>query len=48
MNGSSPFTTAMAALLRHDGPWTDAIGCHLTAADAAQQADNQPGEARAE
>jgi tetratricopeptide (TPR) repeat protein/transcriptional regulator with XRE-family HTH domain len=40
-------TTAMAALLWQDGPWTDALARHLAAIDAARQAGDQPGEARA-
>jgi tetratricopeptide (TPR) repeat protein len=39
-------TTAMAALLRQDGPWADAIARHLAALDAARQAGDTLGEAR--
>ena len=40
-------TTAIAALLRQDGPLSDAIARHLAAIDAARQAADQLGEARA-
>jgi len=40
-------TTAMAALLRHDGPWSEAIARHLAAIDAARQVGDRAGEARA-
>ena len=40
-------TAAMAALLRQDGPWSEAIARHLAAIDAARQAGDRAGEARA-
>jgi tetratricopeptide (TPR) repeat protein len=40
-------TSAMAALLRHDGPWSSAITRHGTAVSAAQQLGDRPGEADA-
>jgi tetratricopeptide (TPR) repeat protein/DNA-binding XRE family transcriptional regulator len=40
-------TAGLAALLRQDGPWTDAITRHAAAAQAARQADDRPGEAGA-
>jgi tetratricopeptide (TPR) repeat protein len=40
-------TAAMAALLLNDGPWTNAISRHTTAAQAAQHADDRLGEANA-
>jgi tetratricopeptide (TPR) repeat protein len=40
-------TSAMAGLLRDDGPWTDAVACHTKAVQAAQYASNRLGEARA-
>ena len=38
-------TAAMAALLRHDGPWTDAITRHTTAVQAARHLGDRHGEA---
>ena len=38
-------TAALAALLRHDGPWTDAITRHATAIQATNSLGDQPGEA---
>jgi tetratricopeptide (TPR) repeat protein len=40
-------TTAIAALLRLDGPWTDAVTRHTTAAQTAQSLDDQAGNAGA-
>jgi tetratricopeptide (TPR) repeat protein/DNA-binding XRE family transcriptional regulator len=40
-------TAAIAALLRYDGPWTDAIARHTTAAQAARRLVCRPGEAAA-
>jgi len=40
-------TAAIAALLRHDGPWTDAITRHATAVRAARHLGDQPAEADA-
>jgi tetratricopeptide (TPR) repeat protein len=40
-------TAAIAALLRHDGPWTDAISRHTSARQAAQQIGDRAGEAGA-
>ena len=40
-------TVAMSSLLRQDGPWTDAVARHATAAQAARQAGNRPGQAGA-
>jgi tetratricopeptide (TPR) repeat protein len=40
-------TAAMAALWRHDGPWTDAIARHAAAATAARHLRDQPGQAGA-
>ena len=40
-------TAAMAALLRHDGPWSDAITRHSAAVQAAQRAGDAPAEANA-
>jgi DNA-binding SARP family transcriptional activator/tetratricopeptide (TPR) repeat protein/DNA-binding XRE family transcriptional regulator len=40
-------TAAVAALLRHDGPWTDASTRHCAAADAAAALGDRPGQARA-
>ena len=38
-------TSAMAALLRQDGPWSSAIARHETAVTAARQLGDQSGEA---
>ncbi len=38
-------TTAIAALLRQEGPWADAIARHLAAIDAARQIGDRLGEA---
>jgi tetratricopeptide (TPR) repeat protein len=40
-------TAGLATLLRHDGPWADAITRHTTAAQAAQQLGDQLGQAGA-
>jgi tetratricopeptide (TPR) repeat protein len=40
-------TAAIAALLRQDGPWPDAIIRHTTAVQAARHAGDRPGEASA-
>jgi tetratricopeptide (TPR) repeat protein len=40
-------TSAMAALLRQDGPWSSAITRHETAVTAARQLGDRPGEASA-
>ena len=40
-------TAAMAALLRYDGPWTDAITRHTTAVQAARHLGDRLGEANA-
>jgi tetratricopeptide (TPR) repeat protein len=40
-------TAAMAALLRHDGPWTDALTRHTTAVQAARHLGDRLGEAGA-
>jgi tetratricopeptide (TPR) repeat protein/transcriptional regulator with XRE-family HTH domain len=40
-------TADLAALLRQDGPWTDAIARHAAAVQAARQAGDRPGEAGA-
>ena len=40
-------TTAMASLLRYDGPWTDALTLHAAALRAARYLRDQPGQARA-
>jgi tetratricopeptide (TPR) repeat protein/transcriptional regulator with XRE-family HTH domain len=40
-------TAAIAALLRQDGPWTDAITRHTTAAQAARHLGDRLGEAGA-
>jgi tetratricopeptide (TPR) repeat protein/DNA-binding XRE family transcriptional regulator len=40
-------TAAMAALLRYDGPWADAIARHTTATQAARRLACRPGEAAA-
>jgi tetratricopeptide (TPR) repeat protein len=40
-------TAAVAALLRQDGPWTEAITRHATAAQAARRLGDRPGEANA-
>jgi tetratricopeptide (TPR) repeat protein/DNA-binding XRE family transcriptional regulator len=41
------FTAGLSALLRIDGPWTDAIGRHTTAVEAARALGNQPAQASA-
>lgn len=41
------FTAAIAGLLRHDGPWTDAITRHDTAIKAARLLGDRSGEASA-
>jgi tetratricopeptide (TPR) repeat protein len=40
-------TVAVAALLREDGPWTDAIARHTTSAQAARHRGDRQGEASA-
>ena len=40
-------TAGLAALLRYDGPWTDAIACHTTAVQAARHLGDRLGEAGA-
>ena len=40
-------TAGLAALLRHDGPWDEAITRHATAVQAARQTGDQPGQASA-
>jgi tetratricopeptide (TPR) repeat protein len=40
-------TAAMAALLRQDGPWADALARHATAVEAARQIGDRPGQANA-
>jgi Tetratricopeptide repeat len=40
-------TAAMAALLRQDRPWADAIARHLIAIDSARHIGDRQGEARA-
>ena len=40
-------TAALAALLQHDGPWSEAITRHLTAIQAARRVGDRLGEARA-
>jgi tetratricopeptide (TPR) repeat protein len=40
-------TAAVAALLRQDGPWADALTRHATAVEAACQVGDQPGQANA-
>jgi tetratricopeptide (TPR) repeat protein/transcriptional regulator with XRE-family HTH domain len=40
-------TAATASLLRHDGPWADAITRHTTAVAAARQLDDRLGQANA-
>jgi tetratricopeptide (TPR) repeat protein/transcriptional regulator with XRE-family HTH domain len=38
-------TAGLAALLRQDGPWTEAIAHHAAAVDSARQCGDRPGEA---
>jgi tetratricopeptide (TPR) repeat protein/transcriptional regulator with XRE-family HTH domain len=40
-------TAAMAALLRQDGPWAEAVARHTTAVRAARQIGDRPGQASA-
>jgi DNA-binding SARP family transcriptional activator len=40
-------TAAMAAVLRHDGPWADAIARHTAAAAAARRVGDRAGQAGA-
>jgi tetratricopeptide (TPR) repeat protein/transcriptional regulator with XRE-family HTH domain len=40
-------TAGIAALLRHDGPWAEAITRHATALRAAQHLGDRPGQANA-
>jgi tetratricopeptide (TPR) repeat protein len=39
-------TAGVAALLRHDGPWIEALNRHATALRAAQHLRDRPGQAR--
>jgi tetratricopeptide (TPR) repeat protein/transcriptional regulator with XRE-family HTH domain len=41
-------TAGLAALLRRDGPWSDAITCHTTAVQAARHLGDRLGEAGAQ
>jgi tetratricopeptide (TPR) repeat protein/transcriptional regulator with XRE-family HTH domain len=38
-------TAGLAGLLRHDGPWAEAITCHAIAVQAARHLGDRPGEA---
>jgi tetratricopeptide (TPR) repeat protein len=40
-------TASVAALLRHDGPWAEAIGNHTTAAESARRLGDRLGQANA-
>jgi tetratricopeptide (TPR) repeat protein/transcriptional regulator with XRE-family HTH domain len=40
-------TTGLAGLLRHDGPWAEALTRHATALRAAQHLGDRPGQASA-
>src|SRR5580704_2325476 len=40
-------TAALAGLLRHDGPWEEAITRHAAAVQAARQIGDRPGQAHA-
>ncbi|HEV2378103.1 MAG TPA: tetratricopeptide repeat protein [Streptosporangiaceae bacterium] len=40
-------TAGLAGLLRHDGPWADAITCHAAAIQAARNLGDQRGQANA-
>jgi tetratricopeptide (TPR) repeat protein/transcriptional regulator with XRE-family HTH domain len=40
-------TAGLAGLLRHDGPWAEAITRHATAVQAARQLGDRPGQAGA-
>ena len=40
-------TAGLAGLLRHDGPWDEAITRHVTAVQAARQLGDRPGQALA-
>jgi tetratricopeptide (TPR) repeat protein/transcriptional regulator with XRE-family HTH domain len=40
-------TTGLAGLLRHDGPWAEALTRHATALRAARHLGDRPGQARA-
>jgi tetratricopeptide (TPR) repeat protein/transcriptional regulator with XRE-family HTH domain len=40
-------TTGIAGLLRHDGPWSEAITRHVTAVQAARHVGDLPGQATA-
>src|ERR1700722_1062586 len=42
-----PLSAGIVSLLRNDGPWTAAITCHATAAQAAQRLGDRLGEAGA-
>jgi len=41
-------TAALASLLRHDGPWTEAIGLHTMAVQAARRLGDRLAEANAQ
>ena len=41
------FTTGIAGLLRHDGPWAEAVARHATALRAARRLGDRPGQANA-
>jgi tetratricopeptide (TPR) repeat protein/transcriptional regulator with XRE-family HTH domain len=43
----SALVAAMASFLRYDGPWAQAVGHHVTAAEAARATGDQLGEANA-
>jgi tetratricopeptide (TPR) repeat protein/transcriptional regulator with XRE-family HTH domain len=45
--GVVALTAGLAGLLRHDGPWTEAITRHTTAVQAARHLGDRPGEADA-
>jgi tetratricopeptide (TPR) repeat protein/transcriptional regulator with XRE-family HTH domain len=40
-------TAGLAGLLRHDGPWDEAVTRHVTAVQAARQLGDRPGQALA-
>jgi tetratricopeptide (TPR) repeat protein/transcriptional regulator with XRE-family HTH domain len=40
-------TAGLAGLLRHDGPWTEAITLHVAAVQAAEHTGDRPGQASA-
>ncbi|QMU67248.1 tetratricopeptide repeat protein [Streptacidiphilus sp. P02-A3a] len=43
----APLTAGISGLLRQDGPWTDAVGRHSTAARAAQRLGDRSSQANA-